>query len=131
MMSSCCEVNAQEEIMRECNLTRTDNCLYCGQCVYLHVREKARDAKEVVPTATVQEPTTPEVATAIVTPGRQHEAGVGVEHIPEQAMVAIAAFEEQNRAIAHRANVAEARDLNNNRQGEFPNRLKSKRGMYV
>ena len=131
-MSSCCEINAQEEIMRECNLNRTDTCLYCGQCVYLHIREKARDAKEAVPTDNVQEQTTPAVATAIVTPGRQlHEAGVGVEHIPDDAMVAIADFEEANRAVAHRANVAEERDFSINKKGEYPNPLKSKRGMYV
>ena len=134
-MTTCCEINAQEEIIRECNLTRMDTCLYCGKFVYLHIREKARDAQEVVPIPTVvEDPVTPAVATGIVTPARQHEVtgttGVEMDAISPEAMQAIADFEQRNRAISHRASVAIDRDLTDNTLGEYPNPLTSKRGMY-
>ena len=135
-METCCKINTQEDIMKECNLTRMDTCKYCGECVYLHIRGKARDAQEgvLVPTV-VQDAVTPAVSIAIVTPARQHEvtgaAGVEIDAIPPEAMQAIADFEKQNRAISNRASVAIDRDLTDNRQGGYPNPLTSKRGMYV
>ena len=120
-LSRCLSINSQEEITRECNLTRNDLCPYCNKGIFLHVRQVAHDVH-----TTSSSSSSHDVHTT-----SSSSSSSGCKIIPQEVIQRINDFDIMNREISSRASIAIDRDLTNNRRGEYPYPLRSKRGMYI